>query len=87
MIELLKQKLIKVGLLLLAVLIIWGTVQYQAYWFTVSVIAFYHVTKIPTYWNNYIGKERREFIDHLARIQADEKHYKVELKQRFGYKL
>ena len=85
--DILKKKMIKLGKLLLALLVIWVTIRFDTFWITIPVVVAYHITMIPTYQRNYIERERRLFKEHLARIEQDKKYYKVEIKNRFGYKL
>ncbi len=82
--NILKRKAIKLGKLLLAVLVIWATIRFDAFWITLPALAAYHFYMIPTYWNNFLERERRKFKEHLAGI--DTKYTKVEMKERFGYK-
>ncbi len=83
--EILKRKAIKLGKLLLALLVIYLTVAYDAFWITLPTLAVYHIYMIPTYWNNFLERERAKFKEHLAGI--DTRYTKVEMKERLGYKL
>ena len=80
--EILKQRAIKLSKILLALLVIYLTVAYDAFWVTLPVLAMY---LIPTYWNNFLERERAKFKEHLAGI--DTRYTKVEMKERLGYKL
>ena len=83
--DILKKKMIKLGKLLLALLVIWATIRFDAFWIALPTLAVYHIYMIPTYWKNFLERERRKFKEHLASI--DPKYTKVEYKERFGYKL
>lgn len=85
--EILKRKAIKLGKILLSLLVIWASVRFDAFWISIPALIAYQIYRIPFYWNRYLEKERIEYKEHLARIARDEKHYKVENKERFGYKL
>lgn len=86
-IEILKRKLIKLGKLLLSLLIIWATIRFDAFWITISALVAYNIYMIPTYWDRYLDKQRARFKENLAMIDKDSKHWKINKKQRFGYKL
>jgi uncharacterized membrane protein YqjE len=85
--EILKRKLIKLGKLLLSLLVVYLTVKYDAFWITIPTVVFYHIVMIPTYWKRYLDKQRAKYRAHLAMVDKDAKHWKVEHKERFGYKL
>lgn len=80
--EILKQKAIKLGKLLLAVLVIWATIRFDAFWITLPTLAAYHIYMIPTYVRRYLNRQHEKFEKHLASI--DTKTTKVEFKNRFG---
>lgn len=80
--EILKRKAIKLGKLLLALLVIYLTVAYDAFWIALPTLAVYHLYMIPTYKKRYLDKEHAKFEKHLASI--DPKYTKVEFKNRFG---
>ncbi|HMW08417.1 MAG TPA: hypothetical protein PK079_23895 [Leptospiraceae bacterium] len=47
--DILKKKMIKLGKLLLALLVIWVTIRFDTFWITIPVVVAYHITMIPTY--------------------------------------
>jgi hypothetical protein len=82
--EILKQKAIKLGKLLLALLAIWATVRFDAFWITIPALVAYHIYMIPTYWNRYLDNQRKKWNEHIANVDKDAKHWKVNKKNRFG---
>lgn len=85
--EILKQKVIKLGKILLSLLVVWATVRFDAFWITIPVLVAYQIMILPkrleTIKKKFLDREYKEFQEALAAANKDSK---VEFKNRFGYK-
>lgn len=82
--EILKRKATRLGKLLLALLVIWATIRFDAFWITIPALIVYHVFRIPVYWKNYLDNQRRKWKEINAMVDKDAKHWTVNKKNRFG---